>query len=103
MGTDRECAPHVSRVWHFHACSYNVLVYDRDMPEWTERRALIATVAYALRQQRSLLRRIVAEKHQPFDSVADPAEIAAQLIVDHLNRSNYELRRKSGSRAHRTP
>lgn len=74
------------------------------MREWTERRALISTVAFALRQLRPLLRRIVAEKHQPLDSIADPAEMAAEQIIKHLELSRYEVRHIHGQpKRHRSP
>ena len=59
------------------------------MREWSERKALIAAVAYALQQQRPLLRRIAAEKHQPLDATTDPALMAAGRIVEHLELSRY--------------
>lgn len=74
------------------------------MREWTERRALICAVAFALRQLRPLLRRIVAEKHQPLDRVTDPAEMAAERIIEHLELSRYEVHHiNAGPRQHRLP
>ena len=62
------------------------------MPPWTERQMLISTVAYALRRVRPLLRRIAAEKHPPLDGEPDPAQMAAEKIVEHLELSRYEVR-----------
>ena len=74
------------------------------MARWTERQELIAPVAYALRQLRPLLRRIVNEKHPDPESPIDPATAAAERIVEHLERSRYELRKRAVKpRGHRTP
>ena len=74
------------------------------MAQWTERHKLIATVAFALRQLRPLLRRIVAERHPDPDSTLDPATAAAERIIEHLERSRYEVRERADKpRGHRTP
>jgi hypothetical protein len=65
------------------------------MARWTERHELIATVAYALRQLRPLLRHIVNEKHPDPESLLDPATAAAERIVEHLERSRYEVRERA--------
>jgi hypothetical protein len=59
----------------------------------TERDELIAAVAYALQQQRPLLRRIVAEKHPVSASPLDPATTAAKRIIEHLEQSRYGVRK----------
>lgn len=66
------------------------------MRRWTERDELIAAVAYALRQARPLLRRIVAETHPDPDGALDPATAAAERVVEHLERSRYEVRHSPG-------
>ena len=74
------------------------------MARWTERQELIATVAYALRQLRPVRRRIVNEKHPDPYSTLDPATAAAERIVEHLERSRYEVRERADKpRGHRTP
>ena len=62
------------------------------MPAWTERQSLVSAVAFALRRVRPLLRRIAAEKHPPLDGEPDPAQMAAEKIVEQLELSCYELR-----------
>ena len=74
------------------------------MLQWTERQALISTVAYALRRLRPLLRRIAAEKHPPLDGEPDPALMAAERIVEQLELSRYEVReRDEKAKRHGTP
>jgi|GEM_PF-3293025 len=74
------------------------------MSQWTERQDLIAAVAHALRRQRTLLRRLAAEKHPPLDTEPDPAIVAAERIVEHLERSGYEVRERTEKPSgHRTP
>ena len=75
-------------------CSSFVLCYPPAMRQWTERQALIATVAYALQQNRPLLRRIVAETHPNPESPLDPATTAAERIIEHLELSRYEVRER---------
>lgn len=72
------------------------------MRRWTDRDDLIATVAFALGQLRPLLRRIVAEKHPSPEDPLDFRTEAAKRIVEHLERSNYEVQRKPAPRAHST-
>ncbi len=73
------------------------------MRQWTNRDELIAAVAYALQQLRPLLRRIVNEKHPDPESLIDPATVAAERIIEHLERSQYEvLERKGKPRGHGT-
>ena len=76
------------------SCSSFVRRYGSAMPPWAERQALISTVAFALRQSRSLLRRIAAEKHPPLDGEPDPAQMAAEKIVEQLELSRYEVRER---------
>lgn len=86
------------------ALSGDVPRYHRTMREWSERRALIATVAYALQQNRPLLRRVVAEKHPNPDHPLDPAMAAAERILEHLELSRYEVRQRDDKpKHHRTP
>ena len=74
------------------------------MPNRTARQALVSTVAFALRQLRPLLRCIAAEKHPPLDGQPDPAVMAAEQIVEHLERSRFEVReREDEVKLHRTP
>lgn len=74
------------------------------MRELSERQALIGAVAYSLRQLRPLLRRIAVEKHPPLDPAMDAANITAERIVEHLERSRYEVRpRDEQPKRHATP
>ena len=74
------------------------------MRPWTKDDELRFAVAYALRQLRPLLRRIVNEKHPDPESLLDPATAAAERIVEHLERSRYEVRKRADKpRGHRTP
>jgi hypothetical protein len=74
------------------------------MPSWSDRQGLIATLAFAFRQSRPLLRRIVAEKHPSPTELLDPAMMAAEKILRQLELSNYEVRRKDQrQRPHHTP
>ena len=51
-----------------------------------------------------MLRRIVNEKHPDPESPIDPATAAAERIVEHLERSRYEVRERADKpRGHRTP
>jgi hypothetical protein len=51
-----------------------------------------------------LLRRLVAERYPDSDSTLDPAKAAAERIVEHLERSRYEVRERADKpRGHRTP
>ncbi len=74
------------------------------MRQWTIRDELIVAVAYALGQLRPLLRRIVNEKHPDPESLIDPATVAAERIIEHLERSGYLVRERAEKpRGHRTP
>lgn len=64
------------------------------MRERSERRALIAAVAYALRQLRPLLRRIAAEKHQQLESIPDRAQMAVERTIEHLELSRRDICRQ---------
>ena len=65
------------------------------MRQWTNRDELMAAVAYALGQLRPLLRRIVNEKNPDPESPIDPGTAAAERIVEHLERSRYEVRERA--------
>ena len=73
------------------------------MRRWIKHDELVAAVAYALGQLRPLLRQIVAERHPFPDSNLNPSTAAAERIVEHLERSRYEVRRADKPRGHRTP
>lgn len=61
-------------------------------------------MAYSLRQLRPLLRRIAVEKHPPLVPAMDAAYTAAERIVEHLELSRYELRKRDDNpRRHATP
>jgi hypothetical protein len=72
------------------------------MRRWTNRDELIAAVAYALQQQRPLLRRIVNEKHPHPESPIDPGTAAAERIVEHLELCEV-LERDDKPHGHLTP
>jgi hypothetical protein len=85
-------------------CSFSVPRYHQALRQWTNRDEMIAAVAYALQKLRPLLRRIVNEKHPDPESPIDPATEAAERIVEHLERSRYEVREPAEKpRGHRTP
>ena len=74
------------------------------MRQWINRDELIAAMAYALRQSRPLLRRIAAETHPDPASILDPGTAAVERIVEHLERSQYEVRgREDKPSKHGTP
>jgi hypothetical protein len=61
------------------------------MRPWTKDDELRFAVAYALRRMRPLLRRIVLETHP--DEHTDPANAAANKIIEHLRLCGYRVRR----------
>lgn len=74
------------------------------MPNRSHRQDLIATIAFALRQSRPLLRRLVTEKHPSPTDLLDPAMMAADKILRQLELSGYEVRRRDRRvRQHSTP
>jgi hypothetical protein len=74
------------------------------MPGWSEHENVIATIAFALRRSRPLLRRIAAETHPGPSDLLDPAMMAAEQILRQLELSGYEVRRKGQQqRPHHTP
>ena len=74
------------------------------MPGWSERDDLIATLAFALRRSRPLLRQVAAETHPSPTDLLDPAMMAAEKILRQLELSGYEIRREDQQqRPHHTP
>ena len=66
------------------------------MRPWTKDNELHFAVAYALRRMRPLLRRIVLETHP--DELTDPANVAADKIIEHLRLCGYPVEREKSSR-----
>ncbi len=60
------------------------------MRSWTEDDELRFPLAFALRQVRPLLRRIVLETHA--DEHTDPANAAAERIIGYLGPCGYQVR-----------
>ena len=61
------------------------------MKPWTTDDELRFVVAFALRRMRSLLRRIMLETHP--NEHTDPANAAADKIIEHLRLCRYRVER----------
>jgi hypothetical protein len=61
------------------------------MRRWTEDDELRFALAFALRRMRPLLRRIVLETYP--DEHTDPANTAADKIIEHLRLCGHRVRR----------
>jgi hypothetical protein len=71
---------------------------------WIEREELIATMPYALRRMRRLLRRIVAKKHSSPESIFGPGTSVAERVIQRLELSDQEARKRlARPRGHGTP
>ena len=76
----------------------------RDRITWPPSPDTLFSALVAAAASLGLLRRIVNEKHPDPDSTLDPATAAADRIVEHLERSRYEVRERADKpRGHRTP
>lgn len=74
------------------------------MRRWTAREVFVSTVAYAPQRVRPQLRRIAARKHQPLDGEPDSALIEGEQIIEHLERSRYQGRKRGDvQRRHSSP
>ena len=66
------------------------------MRPWTKDDELRFALAFALRRVRPLLRRIVLETHA--DEHTDPANAAAERIMEHLRLCGYRVQRDKDGR-----
>jgi hypothetical protein len=66
------------------------------MRPWTEDDELRFALAFALRRLRPLLRRIVLETHP--DEHTDPANAAADRVIEHLRQCGYRVQRDKDGR-----